>query len=249
MIQTQDEVAALIKKASPEVRPIVEAILLSSRLDEIKIIDDLLSDVQNRRSNLFDIIYVDLSIDRSTAPLEISGGGTLLACIEATDNLANITVSLGSQESDANRRFELSKGKAVKLPFSRFYIFHTAQSGKYLKLLRATSLPSIGFGVEDYSTSGSVLDLLTAIGNGTSYAVNQVSVAAVATVIKAANTSRKRITITNAGAATIYIGSAATVTAANGHALLAGMAITLNNTAAVYGIVAAGAETATYLEE
>lgn len=251
-MKTQDEFNALVKNASPEVRPIVEAILLSSRLDEIKIIDDLLSDTQNRRSQLFDVIYIDLSIDRSTAPLEISGGGTLLAGIDATDNLANITVSLGYQEQDANRRFALLKGKTIRLPFARVYIYHAAQAGKYLKLLRATSLPSIGFGVEDYSSSGQTQDLVDALGNGSSFGAGQVTVPATAggILIKAANTSRKRITITNSGSNTIFLGASAALTAiASSHALPAGASITLNNTAAIYGIVAAGNEIATYLEE
>lgn len=99
------------------------------------------------------------------------------------------------------------------------------------------------------NSSDTILD--KALGNSSTFAVAQVTVPATANgiVIKAANANRQRITITNAGASIVYLAKDDTVTATTGHALLAGMAITLNTTDAIYGIVAAGTNLVTYLEE
>jgi hypothetical protein len=79
-------------------------------------------------------------------------------------------------------------------------------------------------------------------------ATGQVAVAEAAIVLVAANDARSAVTLTNTGAATVFIGKA-TVTAATGHALAAGASITLRTSAALYGISASGTNTVTYCEE
>lgn len=249
MAQTLEE---LIAPLPADQQVIVRAINLANKVDEQKIIDDLIDNVNLRNSRLFDLIYVDLSIDRSVSPLQITGAGTLLAAFQATDNIASLSVSFEFAEGDSNRRYELKRGRRIKVPYTKFYIYHSAQAGKYIKLLRARSLPSLTLGVEDDSGETSNSDLVTALGNSSTFVTGQVAVDTTATgiEIKAANTSRKRITIkipSTAGSA-VYI-KAGSVTAADGHMLEPGDSITLNTTAQIKGITSAGSVTVTYLEE
>ena len=83
-------------------------------------------------------------------------------------------------------------------------------------------------------------------------ATNQISVATTSTLIVAARTGapgtgRVAVTILNSGAATVFYGVSG-LTTANGSILPAGAAVTLNTTAAVYGIVATGTVTVSYTE-
>jgi len=239
-----------LKKLNPETQAIVKAILTANRVDEKKIINDLIEEIRERRTRLFDVIYVDLSIDRSSSPLEINGAATILGAVEATDSVSALTVSFETQDADSTRRFELKRGKVLLLPYTKFYIYHSAQSGKYLKLLRAQSLPSLELGVQDYSSDSAQASLETALGNSSTFSTGQVTVDNTADQIKAANTSRKRIVIKNpTGGVAVFIGLTSGVTASNGHRLDPGDAITLNTTAAIYGITSAGSAVVTYLEE
>lgn len=81
-------------------------------------------------------------------------------------------------------------------------------------------------------------------------ATGQVSVADEATLIVAARSGRGRVHITTTDATVLYIGGAG-VTIATGLyvAAAAGASVTLETEAAIYGVVAAGALTVSYLEE
>lgn len=247
---TPENINKIIAGMSPEEKGVLDAIRVSNNLDEKGVIDAIINDVQERRTRLFDVLYIDLSIDRSTQPLIISGGGTFLACIEATDSAANCTLSFETENADTNSRVTFKSGKRIRAPFSRFYIYHSAQSGKTMKIMRGFDTKSLLVGFEDNSSDASTAALETALGNSTTFATNQVSVTNSATVIKAANTNRKRITIKNpaSNSAACFIGIAG-VAANTGHQLDPGDAITLNTTAAVYGIHASATQTLTYLEE
>lgn len=236
---------------SPNERAVVDAIQIANSFDEKGLIDSVIMDVNERRASLFDFIYIDLSIDRSTAPLEISGAGTLIASVEATDNNANVSIAYELQDQSSSRRLELKRGKRMYAPYSKFYIYHTAQAGKYMKLMRGFGTRSVFLGFEDDSGETANSDLVIALGNGSTYSTNQATVDTAADLIIAANTARKRVTIKNpsSSGATVYIGLTSGVTTSTGHILDAGDSITLNNTGAVYGIVAAGSVTLSYLEE
>ena len=88
------------------------------------------------------------------------------------------------------------------------------------------------------------------IGGLANLAHGQVTIGSAATEIKAANTSRKALTIKNVGAVDVYIGGSG-VTTANGFKLGSGEALSdIRSTAAIYGIRAAdGAGTICYWEE
>lgn len=242
----------IISKMDPSERMVLDAIRAANNMDEKGVIDSIINDVQERRARFFDIIYVDLSIDRSNSPLIISGAGTFLACIEATDSNANATLSFEVEDADTNRRITFKSGKRVRVPFSRFYIYHSAQAAKTMKILRGFDTRSLLVGFEDNSSDASTAALETALGNSTAITTGQVAVDNAGNdLIKAANTSRKRITIKVPVTASeaVFIGVTG-VSAANGHRLDPGDAITLNTTAAIYGITAgAGPVTVTYLEE
>jgi hypothetical protein len=77
-------------------------------------------------------------------------------------------------------------------------------------------------------------------------AVGQVPISLSATQIIAANT-RQGLLITNPSAVTVFIGPSG-VTTANGQGLLAGQSLSLPVTSAVYGVVATGTQTVSYLE-
>jgi hypothetical protein len=78
--------------------------------------------------------------------------------------------------------------------------------------------------------------------------VGQVSVGNTATSIIAGNGLRDSLVICNIGTQTVFLGNAS-VTAATGHALPAGAAVTLTVESPVYGIVASSTATITFLEE
>lgn len=71
----------------------------------------------------------------------------------------------------------------------------------------------------------------------TNFGVQQVSVLSTPTQIVAMR-CRNAVTITNTGSATVYVGGA-TVTTATGKSIVAGGSLTLQTTAAVYGIATA----------
>lgn len=84
---------------------------------------------------------------------------------------------------------------------------------------------------------------------GTSLASGVVAVGTSATVIRAANSSRQSLTIQNDGSADVFLGPAS-VAVASGFRLTPGGTVTIDkNTAALYGIVAAGSVNVRYLDE
>jgi len=75
-----------------------------------------------------------------------------------------------------------------------------------------------------------------------------VNVTSTATVIKAANSDRKRILIKNNGDTTLYLGIDNTITTGSGYALEGGDSIEMHNRSAVYGITGSETEDIRYLE-
>lgn len=93
------------------------------------------------------------------------------------------------------------------------------------------------------------VDVLTQIG-AANLANGQVSVTTTAGNVVASRATRRAVTIVNHGTTDVYLG-VATVTTSNGILLTGtkGAAVTLFTTAAVQGIVAAGTQTVSYIEE
>lgn len=86
--------------------------------------------------------------------------------------------------------------------------------------------------------------------NSSAFATNQITCGTSATLIIAANASRKYLSIKNVGANPIYVGPSG-VTTANGYPVAVNAEVIMKesvSTAAVYGVVAGGTEKAAYLE-
>lgn len=240
---------AELAKLTPENQALVKAIAMYSRMDEVNLTDQIVADLSQRRGNFFGPIYIDLA--NAQDGIEMSGAGNILHAIEATDNIAEISVSFETREPDIKARYKLKRGDRFFMPFTRIYIYNDAQTGKYMKLLRGTALPSMRVGYESDAGDSANNDLVTALGNGSVFSTSQISVGTSATVIKAASATRKRITIKNpvGSGQVLYIGRSNGVTTANGHMLDAGDSITLGTEDAIWGIFPTSANNVSYLEE
>lgn len=118
-----------------------------------------------------------------------------------------------------------------------------------------TAVPVAGSGTAGTANAGvvtvqgiaSMTALLAQVGT-TTLANGQVAPTNTAATLIAARTGRQRVTFYNTGAVTVFIGIA-TVTTANGMALISGASITLNTSALVQAITAAGTGAVSYIEE
>jgi hypothetical protein len=88
------------------------------------------------------------------------------------------------------------------------------------------------------------------IVSGSGFTPGQITVGNTATLIVAARSGRVRVTIQNMGTTVVYLGGS-TVTTATGFRLpgVDGSAYTTQNSAAIYGIVAAGTQAVSFIEE
>lgn len=89
--------------------------------------------------------------------------------------------------------------------------------------------------------------VVTEQGLGT-LGTNQVAVAATATQIVGARTTRSGVLIINPSAVIVYVGNTSGVTTANGAPIGPGNWITLPTTSAVFGISATGTNTVAFVE-
>jgi len=79
---------------------------------------------------------------------------------------------------------------------------------------------------------------------------NQITVTGSATLIKSANSSRKKIVLQNLSDSTIYLGDDSSVTTSNGYPILSGDTFQdMSSTSAYYGIVASGSKVICFIEE
>lgn len=232
-----------------DIASIAQAIQEANRRDERQIIDQILMDVGKRDFAPYDIVYVDCSIDRSAAPLKITGAGTFIIGVDASDETAEITIGIGGNESDETKRISIREGKRLFLPYTEFFIYNDAQAGKWIKLLRGRELPSLKVGVEDDSSTVATDSVAIAQGNSSTFGTGQVAISGTQAQIKAANATRRRIKITNLSSGDwLFIGNTG-VLATTGDGIPPGGAIVLNTTAAIYGISTGAAFNCSYLEE
>jgi len=190
-------------------------------------------------------------------PITIAAGQSLPWAVMGNyfEILSNNSATNVRIRISGDTEYELPTGLGIKLPETLTYTDLEFRNTTLVDMIITFASSNGEFSDNRLVISGSIntndIGLNKALGNSSTFAPAQVTVPATAggIVIKAVNANRQRITITNSGAATVYLGKDNTVTAATGHALLAGMAITLNCTSAIYGIVAAGTNLVTYLEE
>ena len=97
------------------------------------------------------------------------------------------------------------------------------------------------------TTPSGVQDINTATSS--TITTGQVTVSTSATLIIAANSSRRSVVVRNTGSTDMYIGASG-VTTATGFLVKASEAFTVDrSTAAIYGVVASGTTTTNYIEE
>lgn len=238
---------AKVEKLPAEARELVEAIVLAMRYSERDAVMDNIRDISFNKQQYFRPFYIDLSQDRSTVPLKISGTFNLIRAFQATDNNATATISFHYPEPSSTARLELKRGREIEGGFTEAYIYHSAQSGKSMTLLLGLSMPSARVAVRDDSGETANSDLVIALGNSSSITGSQASITTSESEIVPANTARKRVTLVNAGSAIVYING--TTATASHFPLLPGMAITLNTTDTVRGIAASGTQIIGILEE
>lgn len=238
---------AKVDKLPADSKELVEAIVLAMRYSERDAVMDNIRDIAFNKQQYFRPFYIDLSIDRSTVPLKITGTFNLLRAFQATDNNATATVSFHYPNPSAEARLELKRGREIEGGWIEAYIYHTAQAGKYMTLLLGLSLPSAKVAVRDDSGETANSDLVTALGNASGFTPTQVSVSTSDIEIIAANTARKRVTLVNTGAATVYINDGVATT--SHFPLLPNTYLTLQNTAQIKGIAASGTCIVGVLEE
>lgn len=234
-----------------EQQDIVTAIQAANKHDELKIVDDLLMDFRQRNISPSSVIYIDLSIDRSVVPYHYTGAGTFIIAADASDDMASVSLGFAGTESDPNKRLTMKKGFRIFSPYTEFFLYHAAQSGKYLKLLIGREHPSIKVGIEDDSSASANSDISVALGNSSTFVTSQVTVDTTAggTVIAAASATRRRITIQNNDAGTgVYIRTTAPTTL-NGFYIPPLGSVTLNTLAGIKGITAAGSVIVSVMEE
>lgn len=129
-------------------------------------------------------------------------------------------------------------------------VVHTDVSG--INAAAVATVPPVSgsdYGVPVYANLGSAVVPVAPSNVGVSLnSYNQVSVTSSGVQIIAANASRAALLITNAGTATVYLGSNNSVTTSNGFALAAGATVGLPQVTALWGIVASTSQTVAYLE-
>jgi hypothetical protein len=133
------------------------------------------------------------------------------------------------------------------------------EAGQGRRLKAGDSFESLAF----YNAEASSITITVQVGSGefidnrltvqdllgTAIAATAAAPTTAATLIVAANTSRKAVTLKNAGSVTVYLGASGVTTAA-GSPLLAGESFSTERTsAALYGITASGTGDVRVLEE
>lgn len=127
-------------------------------------------------------------------------------------------------------------------------------SGTDLPVSVSTALPAGTNAIGKLSANSGVdigdVDVTSIVGAGT-LGVNQVSVAATATLIVAARTGRRAVSVINHSAVNIFLGNSASVTVSNGALLLGtvGTAVSFEYSGDVYGISTSGSNVVSYVEE
>lgn len=191
---------------------------------------------------------VRVPLDTASLANEIRYQGNLFHVLRFEDASGNplldgkISVRVGDDFVDP---IPLGYNCAIRGPSLTWILSWAAQPGYVAVILIST--------VDGYSTgldvdSPPAKQIITA-ASGAGIASGAVTVAATATLVKAANTTRQRLTVQNRSSDDIYIGPSG-VTTATGLYLGPGEAFTVQgSTAAVYAIGAVGSQDVRYLEE
>jgi hypothetical protein len=194
--------------------------------------------------------YTVVPIDLSTAgKMTINQAGDVLHVAEVLNGSAlalDVPVKVqpiyegGGSEDDA---INLYMGNRIRASSRSFVVLWDAHAGHTARLVLTRGVQAI-----DLDTTPPVR--LQAGAAGGSIAQAAVSVGTTATLLSAANASRKSVVLQNLGSSPVYLGGAS-VTTANGVEIAGGggAIVVDKTTAALYGIVSAGTSDVRVLTE
>jgi len=171
--------------------------------------------------------------------------------ILSNDSATNVKIRI-----EGDTEYDLPTGLGIKLPQSETYTRLEFRNPTLVDMTITFASSNGEFSDNRLVISGSVntndIGLNKALGLSSTFTTAQVTVPATANGIQiaAANANRRRITVKNpAGGQPVYLKKDNTVTTSNGHMLDGGESIELTTTDAIFGIVAAGTQLVTTLEE
>lgn len=154
-------------------------------------------------------------------------------CLEATASF------LLGVDDDTPGRFEKGFGFANEGTFTKVRITNNSGAANTIRL---------GLGIGRLDDSRATFTSALSIAPNSAFTHSAVSVGPAATLIKAANSARKVLTVLNAGATDAFLGDSA-LTTATGFKLAPGASASFGNTAALYGICTAGTVDLRWIEE
>ncbi len=177
---------------------------------------------------------VDLTSADSLIVTQQSGLIRLLRAVDsagATVLTALVNVKMGPRD---NETLPMALGQAVRYGYaSQVTLSWEAQSGVFATFLLSPN-------PDNFDMDASPPVTLVTGDLASSITPAQVTVTTSATLIKAADASRKSVTVQNVGSADVFLGGSGVATG-DGYKLAAGSAFTFSGTsAAIYGIVASG---------
>ncbi len=198
----------------------------------IQLVD--LHEVYKDRPNLYDTVLIQL--DAAVDNRWFANKGDFFYVLEAP---ATLDASVRFNNTD-QAPIPLKRGRRFFIPYQGFYLTYSAQAGQTMTLLLGKDLAF------DFSESG-VMDIfeiqepVKLVGPNTmDAAASPVSLGAVATLIAAARSTRRGITLYNEGANPCRVGKSDVLFASKGVLLPAGSSLTLYYTGAIYGFVDVG---------
>lgn len=181
---------------------------------------------------------LDLSTARDRVRIKIAG--TFLWACDGSSSSASAQIAFKEDNADPGVTFR--NGTQVSgAEYAEIYVTNTAQAGATLTLIYLVE--ERGDGAFRVSNPGANNSTVLVQPNATLSTVADVAVAAAATSILAADTTRRAAYITNSGAFPMRVGDS-NVAANRGVNVAVGASITITSTAQIFGFGVGGATTA-----
>lgn len=137
--------------------------------------EDLIKQVE--KGGIADAMVYTLPLDTAFTNFQVEIAGNLIACIYGgdtagtLDTTVNVDIQFNRIEPNAGNKVNFSQGLQMVRPFARLFVTSTAQAGKVIKFLIASTAPL--FEVRDYRASGATATILSTIATNTGNTVTQ----------------------------------------------------------------------------